>query len=181
MTVSYTKDVATTSGLGVFWKLLFRFRGSLFKLIMYDYLLFLFLFFTISTLYRTVMSPAQKRYFEAVSLYFDYFANTMPISFVLGFYVNVIYGRWWAQYNTIPWPDTVAVFVTANIKGMVVDCFYYGFSRSRPAWTSSLRQCLTIKQVSCLIFIANVKISPQKWLRNHRSADEEARRETQEK
>lgn len=27
--------------------------------------------------------------------------------------------RWWNQYTTIPWPDTFAVFVSANVHGQV--------------------------------------------------------------
>lgn len=28
--------------------------------------------------------------------------------------------RWWNQYICIPWPDSIAVFVSANIHGQVI-------------------------------------------------------------
>lgn len=36
---------------------------------------------------------------------------------MLGFYVSIVMTRWWAQYTSIPWPDSLAVFVSANIHG----------------------------------------------------------------
>lgn len=57
--------------------------------------------------------------FENVVKYcYDY--NTLiPLSFVLGFYVTVVMTRWWNQYISIPFPDPLAVFVSATIHGQV--------------------------------------------------------------
>lgn len=38
---------------------------------------------------------------------------------MLGFYVSIVMTRWWNQYTTIPWPDSIAVFVSATIHGQV--------------------------------------------------------------
>ncbi|XP_045122829.1 bestrophin-2-like isoform X2 [Portunus trituberculatus] len=57
------------------------------------------------------------RIFEHVALYCDYFRNLIPISFVLGFYVSVVVQRWWEQYLSIPWPDSLALLCTAYIGG----------------------------------------------------------------
>ena len=39
----------------------------------------------------------------------------IPLSFVLGFYVAYVAGRWWQQFLAIPWPDksfhTIACYV----------------------------------------------------------------------
>lgn len=58
--------------------------------------------------------------FENVVKYcYDY--NTLiPLSFVLGFYVTVVMTRWWNQYISIPFPDPLAVFVSATIHGQVL-------------------------------------------------------------
>lgn len=37
--------------------------------------------------------------------------------FVLGFFVTNVLVRWWDQYQTIPWPYSIAVFVSSNIEG----------------------------------------------------------------
>lgn len=37
--------------------------------------------------------------------------------FVLGFFVSLVVRRWWAQYLTLPWPDSTAVYVSALVTG----------------------------------------------------------------
>lgn len=41
------------------------------------------------------------------------------MSFVLGFYVSLVVKRWWEQYKLLPWPDTLALFISAAIPGNV--------------------------------------------------------------
>jgi hypothetical protein len=55
--------------------------------------------------------------FEQVAIYCDTFNNLIPVVFVLGFYVSLVVQRWWDQFNQIPWPDRLALFVTAHIHG----------------------------------------------------------------
>lgn len=51
--------------------------------------------------------------------YFGTHSESIPMSFVLGFYVTLVVGRWWQQYKLLPWPDTLALFVSAAIPGAV--------------------------------------------------------------
>jgi predicted membrane chloride channel (bestrophin family) len=104
MTVSYQYEVASSTS-GGFTRLLFMWRGSLYKLIYRELLLFLALFGAISALYRHALSVDQKKAFEQIVVYCDTFINLIPLSFVLGFYVAYVAGRWWQQYTAIPWPD----------------------------------------------------------------------------
>ena len=51
------------------------------------------------------------------------------MTFVLGFYVTLIVGRWWDQYKMLPWPDSLAIFVVGllrEVKGTVL-CGYPDF------------------------------------------------------
>ena len=57
------------------------------------------------------------RGFETVVQYCQTNSNLIPLSFVLGFFVSVIMGRWWDQYLSMPWPDPTAVYVGSLIKG----------------------------------------------------------------
>lgn len=41
----------------------------------------------------------------------------IPIIFVLGFYVVIVMERWWKQYTSIPWPDSLAVYVSTLVRG----------------------------------------------------------------
>ena len=38
------------------------------------------------------------------------------MTFVLGFYVTLIVGRWWDQYKMLPWPDSLALFVVGLLR-----------------------------------------------------------------
>ncbi|CAH0721683.1 unnamed protein product, partial [Brenthis ino] len=117
MTVTYTGEVATCRGFGTFLKVLNRWRGSIYKLIWLDLLVFLLLYYILNLVYRLLLNEESKRTFEGVVNYCSFHGNVIPLSFVLGFYVSVVMNRWWNQYTTIPWPDSIAVFVSASIHG----------------------------------------------------------------
>lgn len=57
--------------------------------------------------------------FEGVVKYCAAYSNLIPLSFVLGFYVSIVMTRWWQQYSSIPWPDSLGVYVSANVHGQV--------------------------------------------------------------
>nr|CAD7425280.1 unnamed protein product [Timema monikensis] len=117
MTISYSGEVANSSNLGCFWKILCKWKGSVYKLIWRDLLAYLCLYFAISLAYRFALSDDQKRTFEKIRLYASQQSESIPMSFVLGFYVSLIVKRWWEQYRLLPWPDSLALFVSAAIPG----------------------------------------------------------------
>ncbi|CAG9762204.1 unnamed protein product [Ceutorhynchus assimilis] len=117
MTVTYTGEVATVRGLGCFLKLLGRWRGSIYKLVWIDLLVFLFFYYSLNFTYRYVLDEVGKVRFEMVVKYCFEYGSLIPLSFVLGFYVSVVMTRWWNQYTAIPFPDPLAVFVSATVHG----------------------------------------------------------------
>lgn len=117
MTVTYTAEVATCRGFGCFLKLLIRWRGSIYKLVWLDLSCFLLLYYVLNITYRLALNDDQKKTFEEIVRYCATYSNLIPLSFVLGFYVTIVMTRWWNQYTSIPWPDPIAVFVSANIHG----------------------------------------------------------------
>ncbi|TNM98366.1 hypothetical protein fugu_014612 [Takifugu bimaculatus] len=118
MTVSYTQVVATVS-FGGFSKLLFRWKGSIYKLLYKDLLVFCGIYLFFSLLYRFMLTPNQQDMFERIALYCDQFTNTsfIPIPFVLGFYVTAAFNRWWGQYTSFPLPDNLMMAVSGNVHG----------------------------------------------------------------
>ena len=60
MTISYGQQVATSSGLGVFWKLLFRWRGSIYKLVWTNLALYIFLYYSLSLTYRFLLDEGGR-------------------------------------------------------------------------------------------------------------------------
>ncbi|XP_066145238.1 bestrophin-4 isoform X1 [Euwallacea fornicatus] len=117
MTVTYTGEVATCRGLGCFLKLLGRWKGSIYKLVWIDLLVFLFIYYSLNFTYRFLLDEPGKILFESIAKYCYEYANLIPLSFVLGFYVSVVMTRWWNQYTAIPFPDPLAVFVSATVHG----------------------------------------------------------------
>jgi len=60
MTVSYSGQVSTANKVGAFFKLLVVWKGSIYKLVWFDYALYLAIYFFISVVYRFWMDQNQK-------------------------------------------------------------------------------------------------------------------------
>lgn len=95
----------------------FRWRASIYKLVWLDLSVFLITYYSLSGIYRLLLNEDQKKTFEFVVAYCNEFSDLIPVSFILGFYVTIVMTRWWNQYLAIPWPDSIAVFVSATIHG----------------------------------------------------------------
>ncbi|NWS71880.1 BEST4 protein, partial [Crotophaga sulcirostris] len=116
MTVSYTLKVAD-SRFGGFSKLLFRWKGSIYKLLYKEFIVFVVLYAVLSLVYRQLLSEEQKRLYTKVAQYCNRSTDLIPMSFVLGFYVTLIVNRWWAQYTSIPLPDQLMCVISSNVHG----------------------------------------------------------------
>ncbi|XP_049270227.1 uncharacterized protein KIAA1522-like [Rhipicephalus sanguineus] len=116
MTVSYQYDVASTSH-GGFIRLLFKWKGSVWKLVYTELLLLTLAYGFLSLLYRQALTEPQKRVFELVVYYCSTFMEMIPLSFMLGFYVTFTATRWWNQYMAIPWPDRLMNVVMMYVPG----------------------------------------------------------------
>uniref|UniRef100_T1JF97 Bestrophin homolog n=1 Tax=Strigamia maritima TaxID=126957 RepID=T1JF97_STRMM len=117
MTVSYTAEVATCRGFGCFWQLLFRWRGSIYKLLWPELIVYIVCYYSLSIIYRLVLEDENKRNFEKIARYCNTYADLIPVTFILGFYISMVLKRWWDQFVSIPWPDALALFVSASIHG----------------------------------------------------------------
>ncbi|XP_048521969.1 bestrophin-4 isoform X2 [Dendroctonus ponderosae] len=118
MTVTYSSEVTTSTGVGIFLKLLARWKGSIYKIVWMDLLLYLATYYCLNLLYIYGLTEQYgRRQFINIVTYFSKYGNSIPLSFVLGFYVNVVYTRWWAQYSSIPYPDNIAILIGTSIHG----------------------------------------------------------------
>ncbi|KAL8170063.1 UNVERIFIED_CONTAM: Bestrophin-1 [Gekko kuhli] len=116
MTVTYTYRVADAH-LGTFSQLLLQWKGSIYKLLYCEFLIFISFYFGISIVYRLILSESQRLIFEKLALYCNSYAELIPVSFVLGFYVTLVVSRWWGQYESIPWPDRLMSLVSSSVEG----------------------------------------------------------------
>jgi len=129
MTVSYTGDVANASHFGIFVKILYKWRGSVYKLVYKELLAYILCYFVINLTYRMVIVEysegcdeklpscnrwkSRREIFESLRLYCSQNLSNVPLTFMLGFYVSLVVNRWWKQYQLLPWPDSFSILVTA--------------------------------------------------------------------
>ena len=52
-----------------------------------------------------------RELFESLVTYCHDQLSSIPLTFVLGFYVSLIVSRWWSQYTLLPWPDRCKYFL----------------------------------------------------------------------
>jgi len=81
--------------------------------------LYFFIYFILSFIYRYVLINYEesKVVWELFCIYCEKFSKVIPISFLLGFYVTQVVSRWWAQFMSLPWPDTLARFLAVYLPG----------------------------------------------------------------
>ncbi|NXS01587.1 BEST3 protein, partial [Oxylabes madagascariensis] len=66
---------------------------------------------------RFFLTGSQKRFFEKLSIYCDKYAEQIPVTFVLGFYVTLVVNRWWNQFVNLPWPDRLMLLISSCVQG----------------------------------------------------------------
>nr|CAH8863153.1 unnamed protein product [Trichobilharzia regenti] len=116
MTVQYNQLVLT-GGPGVFFSLLLRWRGCVFKLIYIDVIFFMTLYALISCIYRFALPEHAQRVFEKTVVFTQSFQGLIPVSFILGFYINYVFARFWKLFMTIPWVLKFAISITGHLSG----------------------------------------------------------------
>ncbi|KAF7245338.1 Bestrophin-1 [Varanus komodoensis] len=91
----------------------------------------------------------QRLMFEKLALYCNSYAELIPVSFVLGFYVTLVVSRWWGQYESIPWPDRIMNLVSSSVDGK--DEYGRLLRRTLMRYTNLLN-VLILRSVSTAVF-----------------------------
>lgn len=110
-------SVATAKFKTLFKLLFTRWRGSVFRLLWRDLLIFISIFFMIRSVNKFLLTDEQKHAFEGLVKTLSNQGDIIPVSFVLGFFVTNVMERWWDQFVNIPWPYAIAVYVSSTIHG----------------------------------------------------------------
>uniref|UniRef100_A0A914UXQ5 Bestrophin homolog n=1 Tax=Plectus sambesii TaxID=2011161 RepID=A0A914UXQ5_9BILA len=116
MTISYNADVLSSTS-GTFFKLLLRWRGSLWKSIYREMCWWLICYFAISIVYRFMLSNDQRIVFEDIAHFFYKYIDFIPLTFMLGFFVTFVVNRWNEIFKHIGWIDNPALFIAAYVRG----------------------------------------------------------------
>ena len=107
----------TISYAGNHIRLLFKWKGSVWKSIWQELFVFLVLFYLIKLVYAFLLSGSAKETYEKLVDVFDSRSQYLPLTFLLGFYIQMIVKRWWDQFECVTWPEDVLSFVNVIIQG----------------------------------------------------------------
>lgn len=116
MTVEYSVQMASLKPLDGIHKILFRWTGSVYKLLWLEFIIYAVIYHIIQAVYNYALTVQQQLVFNQIHAYCSQSAESVPISFFLGFYVTLVIGRWWQQYLAIPWPDSLLGVLSANMR-----------------------------------------------------------------
>ncbi|KAF1769346.1 hypothetical protein GCK72_001163 [Caenorhabditis remanei] len=118
MTCGYMREVATAN-TWTFFKILFRWNGSVWKTIHMELIVWLFIFVNVRTAYEFFMvgTDSAATYEHVVHRCRQISGKCRTVvTFAIGFFVTYVSTRWWNIFMTIPWPDTCALQLTAFLR-----------------------------------------------------------------
>ncbi|CAG0882291.1 unnamed protein product [Darwinula stevensoni] len=116
MTIIYTKKVTTSGYYGGFFQFLCRWKGSVYKSVWKDVLLWLLSYYILRVTYTGILSEEGRKNFEDMVLYFRSYDGIRILVFLLGFYVSIVAGRWWELWKAIPWSLDPATIVATYLR-----------------------------------------------------------------
>ncbi|VDD94252.1 unnamed protein product [Enterobius vermicularis] len=108
MTITYTEEFST---------LLFQWRGSVWKAVLKELILFYILYYIIMIFQFFCLDEQGRIYFAGYISLCAKGLNYIPLSFLVGFFVAIVVARWWEQFNWISWPDKLMMTVAACFPG----------------------------------------------------------------
>ncbi|GMR49442.1 hypothetical protein PMAYCL1PPCAC_19637, partial [Pristionchus mayeri] len=115
MTISYSTG---------FFRLIFRWYGSIWRSIYKELIVYLVLFFSVRLFYTLaipIIDPDQeyrmKARFEAICRQFNEYTKLIPLTFLLGFYVSNVVSRWWRQFECLNWPEDLLSLLCVAVNG----------------------------------------------------------------
>ncbi|KAH8858685.1 Bestrophin-1 [Schistosoma japonicum] len=121
MLSSYLLDISNGQGTFVFLIILKKWKGSLYKLVWIDLLIYISAYYVLNLSYRFAMNDKQKIIFEEIVEFCVRTKGDIPISFLLGFFVSGIISRWYQMYLYIPWMNQIALQIASCINGKSED------------------------------------------------------------
>uniref|UniRef100_A0A0N5AJV9 Bestrophin homolog n=1 Tax=Syphacia muris TaxID=451379 RepID=A0A0N5AJV9_9BILA len=120
MTISYQLDVSAASAIA-FFRLLFRWKGSIWKIVYEELLVWTVLYLIVEFIYRSdyVLNDHQKMYhiFRELALYLNTRLDYIPLTFILGFFVSSIISRWSEIFYNMGYVESQAIFVSNYVRG----------------------------------------------------------------
>ncbi|VDD88545.1 unnamed protein product [Enterobius vermicularis] len=115
MTVMYSALVAKSSNFG-FIRTLLIWKGSVWKLIHLEMLIWSFFFVLFTLVYRFVLTEEQQRFFEAVCIFCHLNVDLIPFEFILGYYIALVISRWASFWISLGFIDSVGFSAATYLR-----------------------------------------------------------------
>uniref|UniRef100_A0A7E4WB81 Bestrophin homolog n=1 Tax=Panagrellus redivivus TaxID=6233 RepID=A0A7E4WB81_PANRE len=117
MTVPYALDVSHSSTKSLL-KLLGRWRGSVWKAVLPQLCFWTIAYIVVGVFYRYFLPDDAQIVFEKLARYLNKGIDAyIPLTFMLGFFVTFVVGRWSQILNGIGWIDNAAMAFATFIQG----------------------------------------------------------------
>ncbi|CAK5104937.1 unnamed protein product [Meloidogyne enterolobii] len=105
MTVSYILD-SSTSTVGSFLRILFRWRGSVWKSVLVEVIVWIVLYYIVFSIYRFSLDTIQQKMFESIGRHIDIRLHLLPLTFM-----------WKNIFQNIGFIDSAAFYINTYIRG----------------------------------------------------------------
>uniref|UniRef100_A0A0N5AIL2 Bestrophin homolog n=1 Tax=Syphacia muris TaxID=451379 RepID=A0A0N5AIL2_9BILA len=106
MTIHYNQDLSTAT-YGSLLRMATRWKGSLWKTVYQDLILWCIGYAILSVVYRT---------YANVVISMQNYEDFLPLTFMLGFYVTLVCTRWWSMIMCIGLIDNLALTVANYLR-----------------------------------------------------------------
>uniref|UniRef100_A0AC35TNQ7 Bestrophin homolog n=1 Tax=Rhabditophanes sp. KR3021 TaxID=114890 RepID=A0AC35TNQ7_9BILA len=117
MTINYAIHVRTANNWA-FMKLLFLWKGSVYRLLVVDLIVYLILHYLLVIIYAYALSSSKQRLFEQLVKYCRFGPSLVTsITFALGFFTTILYHRWWERFVIIPKVEEIALWISSYVPG----------------------------------------------------------------
>ncbi|KAF8372673.1 best-8 [Pristionchus pacificus] len=118
MTVSYNLDVSKKSWANAF-KILFRWRGSIWRLVWKELIIWLVIYYAVMVFYRSewILTPDGQRDFERLAHHIDKRIDWIPLTFILAFFVAIVLGRWTRIIDNMGYIENAAITIAMTVRG----------------------------------------------------------------
>ncbi|CAJ0936456.1 unnamed protein product, partial [Mesorhabditis belari] len=118
MTVSYNLAVSSVGSL-TWARILFRWRGSIWKSVSSELFTWLILYYIVMFIYRSdfFLTTEQRKDFESLAYYLNKNTDRLPLTFMLGFFVTLVVDRWRQVFNNMGWIENQALTIATLIRG----------------------------------------------------------------
>ncbi|CAJ0922150.1 unnamed protein product, partial [Mesorhabditis belari] len=116
MTVPYHHQVATSKP-HLILKLLFRWKGSVWKSVLVEYFIWIVSYFIIYAIYRYALPKYNQKSLEEFIRFCDKSLGFIPLNFMLSFFVTTVVNRWTVMFTNLGLIDNVALFTAQYVQG----------------------------------------------------------------